>query len=473
MIDRALLLAAACTLALLPRCDAKRWSPQELQNPRQTTSSHCNSRYGSLSAVCDPSGLVSREQRYSIDRAISALESHHATGTCRSYKIAATVVRYMQNDRYSSTSQLASRMAQTLFQEWNMGDCGVLLFASTGDRRVYIAVGVDARKVLTSRRMQGVIKHMTQYFAREDPGRALLIGVQDIARYVAPGGFASSPARSTKHVGDEDLGLFGWELTLTVVVAGIALAIACCNGVGGPERARFNALMRKERCALCLKKFNAPLVSSPVPPADSQAPEQDEPRLPADEITLPCGHVFHRTAECWEGWSATSQDCPLCQVSEGAATIVESENASTKFRLQRVAALHPELSDYVAAESKRLENRTIRRVEHVRTGVTDERHHGSGPGLGWMLGAGAAGAALGSMFSGGHSNDQHNPGGSFWNSGQQVSGDGGGWGAPSFSVGGGDGGGWMSHFGGGDGGGWGGGGGDWAGGGGGGDGGGW
>lgn len=385
----------------------------------------------------------------------------------------------MQSDGYSSASQLAARIAQTLFQEWNMGDCGVLLFASTEDRRIYIAVGVHARQELTSHRMQGVIKHMTKYFVRNDPGSAMLVGVQDIAKYVAPGGFTSSPAPAANQLGETEPGFFGLELTVTVVIAGVALVIACCNGVGGPDKVRFKSLMKEDRCALCLKKFSVPVISTQPTLADSQAPEQDIPRLPPDEITLPCGHVFHRSAECWQGWSATSQDCPLCKVSEGAATIVESENGSKKFRLQRIAALHPDLREHVLAESERIENRSVRRIETVRTGDTDDRQHSSGVGLGWMLGAGAAGAALGSALSGGHTSTQQNPnwnsveqvsGDGGWNSGEQVRGDGGGWGAPSFSVGGGDGGGWTSHFGGGDGGGWGG---DWAGGGGDGDGGGW
>lgn len=457
----ALLVAALYALVLVLSCESKRWSPEELQNPKQSTFSACNRKYRSLSSVCDPSGLISREQRYTIDRAISALEaaSHDGHGACKSYKVGATVVRYMATDGYTSVRKMAARMAKAIFTEWHLGDCGVLLFASTGDRRVYIAVGSSARRTLSSNRLQKVITHMSTYFSRGDSGRAVLVGVQDVGKYLFPRGHGPA-AEKSKHVGEEQPGLLGWELTVTLTVAALALVVACCNGVGGPERARFNALMDSKRCALCLERFHAPSVTAPATGEDTQSPssEPDAARDTAEEVVLPCGHTFHRTQACWRGWSATSQECPLCQVADGAATLIETEKAGKMFRLQRIATLYPELQGHVTDEIQKLETRRVRQINNVRTGYSGQDHH-SGPGLGWMLGAGAAGAALGSVFSGGWGNGQHtNSAPPFWGNDQQVSGDGGGWGGPSMSLGG-AGGGWSSHFGGGDGGGWGGGGG--------------
>jgi uncharacterized membrane protein YgcG len=447
-------------------CDAKRWSPEELESPKETGSSPCNSRFGSLSSVCDPSGLISEEQRRTIDRAIAALETKRGGfgAKCASYNVGAAVVRYMSTDGYSSASQTAEWMGKVLFSEWAMGDCGVLLFVSTGDRRIYIAVGTSAREVLTSSRLRSTIEHMRQYFSYGDTGRGLLVGVQDIGQFLFPG---SADARSTGEHAESEFGFWGWELTCVTIVAVLALVVACLNGTGGPEKMRLKTMSDSNRCVLCLEKMEP---HGTAISAGSGAPAPtlvDASETPGETITLPCGHVFHRTVTCWLGWSSSNENesCPLCQVAEGSTSLVESDRATRVFRLRRIATLHPELEERVA-EAIRVENglsaraRRDAEASHSRQVDTSYPHYDHQSGLGWMLGAGAAGAAIGSMFGRGWGNADHgeraDSAPSFWGMNQDVSGQGGGWGAPSISLGG-AGGGWTSHIGGGDGSGWGGG----------------
>lgn len=487
LTDVALLVAL-----LFAAAEAKRWAPQELTSPHGKTSSACLRGYGKHSSVCDPSRYISREQRQALDRALKAAGRRHGYANydegarcANGYKIGAAIVEYMAPDGYSSAAQVAETMAKTLLMQWRMGDCGILMFASVGDRRMYIAVGSDAQQRLTTEKVAGVVSDMVPYMANGNPAGAFLTGAHDIESILYPSNRYGAPPPGASNHGKprepkvEGIEWFGWELHLVSFAAIFALIIACCNGKGGPERAAVKKMLRKDHCALCLDPFECSFSVASAegqPSPEDGAPESGEggaqvgagddaeagaPSVPAstradDEIVLVCGHRFHRRPTCYDD---SMTECPLCKYAEGATTLVESENAERNFRLNKIRTKYPELADAVLAEAKRGGSPSRRRRRNVENDDGYRHSGGGGPGMWGLLGAGAAGATLASLFSGGESHQQSygsaNQAFLGDSSANQIGGGGGGWGAPSFSVGGG-GGGWGSNLlsgGGGDGGG--------------------
>ncbi len=233
--------AALLLLAGVVAARKRSWSPDDLSEPLGSTDETvCTRGYGE-SYVCDPDGLLSRESRRALDRNMAILRKPQRgspTKRCGGgYEVRAAVVRYITRDRGESASSATEKMTQSLLMDWDLGDCGAVLFVSMGDRRVFIATGEATSKVLSSRALRTIIAHMTPYLKRNNPGRALLTAIHDMEHTLRP--ISSSPIDSEtvdNRPSHDGSSFWGWELKTTLLIAVVAVALAFLNGSSGREQ---------------------------------------------------------------------------------------------------------------------------------------------------------------------------------------------------------------------------------------------
>lgn len=434
-------------------------SARSLENPLERTSL-CNAYYHHSSHACDPSGLISASQRRQIDAEITALQSQSSfSSSCESYRLSAVVVSSLSSSRNSAKA--AEIAAKRLFIDWGLGECGVLIFVAMRQKKIYVAVGRVARQVLGSPQTKNIIREVAENMAGGMVGRGLLEGVKSVGEvlngrkgYEAVDDYAQNYGENTRTVEAPANGLWGWELTLAAALAGVAVVVACCNGVSGSDKVELRKLLVTRRCAICLEGFgsdgaprngggnvsagnrnkndaSAGTKSGPggsIAPWDDAASEGEEGEVlnPARaNVVLACGHRFHldhRSEGSWFG--VDGKECPLCEAAQRAGTFLEAENADVLFRLARVRAVRPELGD--AADRKLRQH--MERQSRRRDGGGDYGSVGGYGGAGWMLGAAGTGLAVGSMIGGwGQGQGQGQDQGQGQTDSSGVTGDGGGW----------------------------------------------
>jgi TPM domain/Ring finger domain len=396
--------------------------------------------------VCDPAGVLSRHQRAVLDRVIEALhqpEDRTGDGCASSYDVGVVVIRRMSDDG-RLVSVRAEAFAKHVLSNWRLGEeCGngVLLFVSLLDRRVFIATDAIAGRTLTSSNIDDAIRQMLPYFMRSDTFRAILVGMQTIAKSLptrSRNGGAAAVAAASDHRSAPLIAL-EWPLMAASLAGVISLVIACLNGIGGSKRTELRKLLAPQQCAICLEPFErhpsqsrSALLAAPPSPAPksvigrsdaenslvkdtsgnaqvaSSGPEavtssDSTVLLAAGETVLGCGHMYHR--HCADDWACTTgtTDCPLCTQNASASTVAESEDAELTFRRQRLRALRPDLASLLTLERPRRSCQS-RDVSDADGSQYVRQQHSSASvisGIGWMLGLSAAGAAVSSMFSGG------------------------------------------------------------------------
>lgn len=379
--------------------------------------------------VCDPHGLLARDERDVLRRAESPL---HLDGACSGFDVAAVVLNHMPDDGRDLSERAAYLAKRLLAQRAANSKCqnGVLFLLAMGDRRVYIATGASAHRSLDNNAVQQIIDKMLPYLRHNDAYRALLIGIHAVSRYLDDNG---NPADIARHDGSPSGVMssagknrilpawWSWGLSLTMFFMGFCTVVACLNGVGGSERSKIRRILSPGSCPLCLK----PLANDKNREQDGQNSEESrllrgrdasespsrilsnealtDTQLVDDGDILPCGHSFH--ASCLSDWKRQSGDrqCPLCRVGEGATTMTGIEHAERNFKVERAKAIYPELSEILSCQRQEPSHWQPATLQPYAMSPP----RSSIPGVGWMLGLGAAGAAAGAALS------------SAWSSGRQ------------------------------------------------------
>lgn len=371
--------------------------------------------------VCDPNGLLAREERNVLRQAeVSLLRGD----SCRGFDVSAVILQRMPDDGRSLADR-AAYLAKRLLEERALtSKCKneVLFLFAMGDRRVYIATGLSAQRSLDNNAVRTVIDKMIPYLSQNDAYRALLVGIQAVAQYLPErhdtpesigGGPGSHETSSRRRSTQGPAGWWGWGLTFTSIVMGLCLIIACLNGVGGSKRSKLRDILSPNHCALCLERLaklntteeaarssdftviesarikTQPALGNKTPDITTNA------LLSEDKCNLSCGHVFHTS--CLNDWKQRSgnQQCPLCRVGDGATTLTEVERAERNFRVERAMIIHPELSDVISCQTVQSSHWQPATLQQYAMSPP----RSSIPGVGWMMGLGAAGAAAGAALT--------------------------------------------------------------------------
>jgi hypothetical protein len=230
-------------------------------------------------------------------------------------------------------TEVAEAFARSIHDLWGVGmesECGgsgAVVFLSVQDRAVFISRGRAMERFLTNSRLDSILDDMKPLLRRQEYGSAIVVGLQEIQRYVKMGepGFW------------EELQEYSWVLVVVTVV-GIVHWNArrdqarrrqfaeMTKQLSELDRARAEALQGRYQvtsCPICLECFpGAPIdesetvyISKASGPIDSA---RMEVRLGCDGKPiklLRCGHCFDDT--CFAEWIRTGNGqvdkCPICK----------------------------------------------------------------------------------------------------------------------------------------------------------------
>lgn len=359
-------------------------------------------------ALCDPSGLLSRRDADQLDDQLAKIYSGYSPYSLVScsqsssssqqhgFRIAIAVVRRMESDG-KSLPQRTQSFSNTLFSRWGLDEaCGasVLLFLSFSDKQMYIQVGSLAEKYLNDNQIEQVESKMVSLLKKNNLSKALSVGLSDIADYLRrykgthpPPSSSGAPLNGEAPRSGLSAPLFWrggpdwWDLELSIIAAIFAVltVISCCHGFGGKKATRKKREKRQvmaklnvvrteyvaailpqyvpTTCPICQEDLTPPWAPA-IPTLSSESEHLREEPAPARPVrTLRCGHAFHE--DCFDNENPVPSDtiptCMICGDKGGGnstpSSLGSTREKDTSFRLMKLAQQYPYvLTDGVVAK---------------------------------------------------------------------------------------------------------------------------
>ena len=264
------------------------------------------------------------------------------------------------NQEPESIDKAAEVMARLIHDQWGVGQqtacggSGVLVFLSVHDRAVYISRGDALKNILTSGRLDSVIRNIKPDLQHGLYAQALAHAVWEIRAWTDQG-----EAGRWERLADFAMRYSG----LLWISAIFGLVFWCIrkqqqrkreyakvkSRLSELDRANAEALQGRflaVSCPICLEAFQeGGYKDDDTPDSGRKCDETGQQMRGSDGLPLTllrCGHVFDQS--CWEEWTSSGRGdvtkCPICKTDVGKPT-ASAPVGSGEDQEASDAALHP------------------------------------------------------------------------------------------------------------------------------------